>query len=265
MICLIDADALVYIIAWNHKDSDEIGVKLSCDTFLSDILLLTGCDQYIGVFSDKVSFRNEWYRYAPYKGQRKDKEQWLLDWESVIKNYYINKHGFVTATDLEADDICVAGSVYFTAAGVDTVIASPDKDLRQVPGKFYNFSKKTVEDAPVVIELVTDEQANYNLWLSIITGDMTDNVYGVPGLGPVKAKKLLDEAIDPLQYLSIARGAYAKYFGPHYGRIIFDETRITIMMMQPGHTLWPGYKADVIGLLESSIRNKQASAGMFDV
>jgi len=37
---LIDADSLIYIIAWNHKESSEVDVKEACDTFLRDILLI---------------------------------------------------------------------------------------------------------------------------------------------------------------------------------------------------------------------------------
>lgn len=267
MIALVDADALIYIIAWNHKESSVEAVKESCDNFLRDILLLTGSDKYIGVFSSKTCFRNESYKYASYKGQRKDKEDWLLSWEKVIKDHFIDKHGFVQAEDLEADDICVAAS--FLISTEPTVICSPDKDLRQVQGLFYNFAPKKPEAGdsilPNPVEAIYAPQANYTFWLSVLTGDMTDNVYGVPGLGPVKAKKLLDEAMDPIQYKSIVQGAYAKYFQSYYGGIIFQETIDAIMMIQPNHRLWNTYRLRIETLVQGNVHELKTSKGFFDV
>jgi hypothetical protein len=270
MRLLLDSDSLIYIIAYNHREYDilaEGSVKESCDTFLRDILLLTGCDDYIAAFSSKECFRNELYKYAPYKGGRPEKPEWMLLWEPVIRKHYVGKHGFVEPEFMEADDICVAMAHYCSEDGIGWVIASPDKDLRQIAGRFYDYRQQANPDiaaSPMGVTSLSAEQAHRNFWMSVLTGDSTDNIKAVPGLGPVKAGKLLDEAMDPLQYSSLALSAYTKYFGSHYGNIIFRETVDTIMMLNPRHTYWAGYKDTMASIYKGSVRILQTSKGIFD-
>lgn len=261
---LIDADSIIYIIAWNHKESDEVAVKEACDTFLRDILLLTGCDEYIGSFSSKDNFRHELYKFAEYKGNRGEKKDWLLLWEKTIKDHFINKHGFVQPDNVEADDV-VAAMAWMCkhTTGTPYVICSPDKDLRQIPGTFYNFAKQG-EEQPVTFE-VTTEEAHRNYWMQVLTGDTTDNIAGVPGLGEVKAAKLLDTAMSSVQYQSLAQAAFTKYFGTHYGRIIFEETQHTIRLLDPGHPLYAPYESFMDRVFNNFVRKPVTSKGVFDV
>ncbi|MDD9816698.1 MAG: hypothetical protein OXU61_00955, partial [Gammaproteobacteria bacterium] len=64
------------------------------------------------------------------------------------------------------------------------VIAGIDKDLKQIPGNHYNFNKQ-------LHEFVDDDNANLNLMLQCLTGDTSDNIPGIKGIGPAKAGKIL--------------------------------------------------------------------------
>ena len=64
------------------------------------------------------------------------------------------------------------------------IIVSPDKDMRQIPGKLYDF-KETVEITP-------DEGARWHL-IQTMAGDNTDGYSGVPGIGVKKAEKIFEE------------------------------------------------------------------------
>lgn len=260
---LIDADSIIYIIAWNHKDSSEDAVKESCDIFLRDILLLSGCDEYIGSFSSKENFRYELYKLTPYKGERPEKPEWVIQWEKVIKDHFINKHGFVQPDNVEADDVVAAMALICLNNGVDYVICSPDKDLRQIPGIFYNFAKQG-EGQPVTTK-VSGTEARRNFWMQVLTGDTTDNIKGVPGTGEVKAAKLLDEAMDPVQYESIVQAAFIKYFGTYYGRTIFQETVYTVKLLTPDHALYAPYKGFMDRVFTEAVHTLKTSKGIFDV
>lgn len=278
MRALIDADSLIYIIGWHHRESvldgsapsveAEDGVKASCDQFLKDILTITNATTYIGVFSTK-SFRHERYKYANYKGNRPEKEPWLKIWEPVIKEYYINQHGFFALESLEADDVVAAGSVLLQREGESCIIASPDKDMRQIQGLHYNYKPSKAADGmeimSSVVETVTPQQAHRNFWKQVIMGDDGDNVRGVPGLGEVKVNALLDAAMDDIQYGSIAKAAYAKYFGGYYGPIIFQETKDTIQLLGPGHTFWENAQRGIHEALEKNIKTPRTSEGYFDL
>jgi len=249
MTALIDADSMIYIIAWNHKDSSsKVDVENTCDDFVRCILGLTQSDTYIGVFSPKECFRHRDYKYNNYKGQRPDKPEWYTKWEQVIKDYLCNRWGFFVAQDLEADDIvsALADGGCFS----DCVICSPDKDLRQVPGLHFDYKK---QDLGIVS--VSYDEACDNLWLQMLTGDDSDNVNGVPGLGPVKAKALLNSIELPgLQTPSTVKAAYVKYFGTHYGPIIFYETMRTLQLMSPNHEYWNLY-AEYIHSLKDKLQH----------
>ena len=81
---------------------------------------------------------------------------------------------------LEADD---ALGIYATKYP-GNIIVSPDKDMRQIPGKLYDF-KETVTISP-------DEGARWHL-IQALAGDNTDGYSGVPGIGVKKAEKIFEE------------------------------------------------------------------------
>jgi len=232
MTALIDADGMAYVIAWNHRDSSNgTEVENTCDDFVRCILGLTQCDTYIGVFSPKECFRHRDYKYNVYKGQRPDKPEWFTKWEQFIKDYLCERWGFFVAQDLEADDVVSA------LADDNCIICSPDKDLRQVSGLHFDYKKQDLG-----VTRVSHDEACDNFWLQMLTGDDSDNVNGVPGLGPVKAKALLKNIELPgLQTPSAVKAAYVKYFGIHYGPIIFYETKRTLQLMGPSHEYWNLY------------------------
>ena len=53
------------------------------------------------------------------------------------------------------------------------IIVSPDKDMRQIPGKLYNLDE--------TIEVTEEEGMRWHL-VQTLAGDQTDGYGGVPGL-----------------------------------------------------------------------------------
>jgi len=83
---------------------------------------------------------------------------------------------------LEADDIMgIAMSLGHTAV-------TDDKDLGTCPG--YGI-KLTQKDGVHELSDTTREQADHFLMIQWMTGDSTDGIPGLPGIGPVKAEKLI--------------------------------------------------------------------------
>ena len=67
----------------------------------------------------------------------------------------------------------------------ETIVVSIDKDFKSVPGIFYDYNRGEYHHP-------TEEEAdNYHL-IQTIAGDHTDGYSGVPGVGVVKAKRMLD-------------------------------------------------------------------------
>ena len=241
MVALIDSDSIPYIVGWNLKDNLDPGaIRASCDSIVDMTLTLVGADQYIGTFSSEKNFRHRIYKYAPYKGTRKEKPDWYVIAEPICKQHLIQKWGFMTPEDMEADDVLSLAAEWYRKEGVPYIICSPDKDLNQVPGLHFNYSKTTTISAGQVESIgivnITEEEAFYNLCLQYLMGDDTDNVHGIPGVGIVKAKAILKE-VEPVEYLITIRNAYMKYFGVYYGNEIFQQTRDTVQLLSSKHTL----------------------------
>jgi hypothetical protein len=62
-----------------------------------------------------------------------------------------------------------------------------DKDLLQIPGWHFNPSKD-------LEKYVNDFDAYYSFCTQLLTGDRTDNIPGLVGVGPKKAEKTLKDA-----------------------------------------------------------------------
>ena len=126
-------------------------------------------------FSDSNNFRK---KISPdYKGHRNRKKP--CGYKRVIRNLRIQYEVIVMKT-LEADD---AMGIYATAHP-GNIIVSPDKDMRQIPGKLYTLTDTTY--------ITPEEGARWHL-IQTLAGDQTDGYSGVPGIGVKRAETLFDK------------------------------------------------------------------------
>ncbi|MEO1042698.1 MAG: DNA polymerase I [Pseudomonadota bacterium] len=140
------------------------------------------------------SFRND--LYPDYKANRDEPPEDLRPQFSVIRDATrafglpcLEEEGY------EADDLIATFARQAEGQGAEVVIVSSDKDLTQlVTDKVVMFDpmKNKVIDTDGVIEKfgVGPEKM---IDLQALMGDSTDNVPGVPGIGPKTAATLLDE------------------------------------------------------------------------
>lgn len=126
-------------------------------------------------FSDSVNFRKS--IQPSYKGHRNRKKP--CGYKRVI-NRLKTEYKVVIMPTLEADD---ALGIYATQ-NPGSVICSPDKDMRQIPGKLFDMS-----------ELMNVEEAEGKRWhlIQTLAGDQTDGYSGVPGIGVKRAVTLFEE------------------------------------------------------------------------
>ena len=84
---------------------------------------------------------------------------------------------------IEADDLL---GIMLTNGRVENpILCSIDKDLLGIPGWHYNWNK---DSWPTY---VSQEEADHNWLVQLLTGDATDGIRGIEGIGPVKANKLI--------------------------------------------------------------------------
>lgn len=172
------------------------------------------------------TFRKE--IYPEYKANRTAPPEDLIPQFGLIRQATrafnlpcIEKEGF------EADDLIATYARLAESVGGDVTIVSSDKDLMQLVTSnvsMYDGMKDKQISIPEVIEKwgVPPEKM---IDLQSLTGDSTDNVPGIPGIGPKTAAQLLEEFGD-LDTL-LARASEIKQNKRRENIIAFaDQTKI---------------------------------------
>jgi hypothetical protein len=182
MIALVDADVVAYRIAFGCNDEPEKVAIAKAAEFLEDLVFtFANADDCEGYLTGKDNYRHEIAKTAPYKANRVAEKPKHL---GIIREYMISAWAFSVQEKQEADD---AISIRAYALGEeDYIICSIDKDLDNVRGWHYNFGKNERY-------FVKEEEAIRNFYRQVLTGDRVDNVPGLPGIGPKKAEKILQD------------------------------------------------------------------------
>lgn len=136
-------------------------------------------DKYKVYLTGKNNYREA--AFPEYKANR-DAAHKPVHYQS-IKDYIVRRWHGAIVEGLEADDaIGISGYEH------DAIMASIDKDLLMVPGTHYHLRDKT-------FKVVDDEEGDLIFLRQWLTGDSTDNIPGIKGTGPAKAKKLIPDGM----------------------------------------------------------------------
>jgi 5'-3' exonuclease len=191
-VAILDADTLLWTAAYLNREKEDSAEMLSnLDSFLNKILTDTVATHYVGFLKGCTSFRS--VMFPDYKAQRPPNPDWLLKWKPVLEKHLTGAYGKwkfqFTTNGFEADDAVASVAYSLNLQGIEHVVCSPDKDLRQIPGINYNYKKGE-------FLLIDDKEAMRTLQLQFLTGDVTDNIPNVEkGIGPAKAAKILDDKL----------------------------------------------------------------------
>lgn len=189
-------------LVWSRKEAEPVDKALMIvDVMIGDIR--ARYDQSsISVFLTGIgNYRNSIATRATYKGNRAGSVP--PKHLSAIRDHLSAKWGALLSAGEEADDLIGIAST----ASPDAIVCSIDKDLLQLPGKHYNFVTKEEQT-------VSPKQAVLNFYQQVLSGDPVDNVPGIDGIGPVKARKVLEGAKNPRECWMRTLDAYLTAYGP---------------------------------------------------
>ncbi len=178
--CFIDADSMLYRIAAT-VDSDS-QAQSTFDLALRAVMRDTNSSQGYVAVKGKGNFRHD--MADDYKANRKKQEM-----DPKIKKLLDNLYeyawstGCVPSDGCEADDLVSIWATEATEAGDSWVIAHVDKDIDMIPGWHYNFNKQNLYH-------IDEQQGHYLLCKQLLTGDSSDNIQGLKGVGPKTAENI---------------------------------------------------------------------------
>ena len=157
--------------------------KQRVDAELASLRARLKADTLVIALSDKSEPNWRLGVLPSYKVNRGDKPLPVLLAE--LRAYLGEVYKAVSHPSLEGDDVLGLLATNRQVRG-RKIIVSIDKDLRNIPGLLFNPMK---EDLGVV--KITEDAADYNHLMQVLTGDRTDGYTGLPGCGPVKAERIL--------------------------------------------------------------------------
>lgn len=177
--CLIDGDWLIYRVGFASEEDDEALAKARLTELLTDVVFFeVKAEDYEFYLTGSGNYRNDIAVTVGYKANRADAKR--PKHYQALRDHAV-RLGAKIVDGQEADD-----AVAIRMSQGEFVLIGVDKDLLQIPGHHYNPVKKEYQ-------FITYEEGIYNFYLQVLTGDRTDNIPGLAGIGPKKAAKILSE------------------------------------------------------------------------
>ena len=202
MIILLDADSLVFASCYNTGSEDifytdlEDAVSKFDEQFMAiinEIEKRYDIKKIMTFNGSKGNFRK--ILNSEYKANRKkqDLPPLLHHMHEYVKKNYSSIYGYGVETD---DLVARYWKNLSDEIGKENVmIVSIDKDYKQLPCLYYNYHYKWKE-----FYNITNDQALYNFYEQMITGDSADNVNFFKGKGKVFAKTYLNGCKSKFSY-----------------------------------------------------------------
>lgn len=233
MLLIIDGDSIVWVTAYYASGLGIEQAMKNMNSFLDDMIKTLKGDTVIGYLGNEQYSLFRKSIDPNYKFGR-PRPEFYTAYSHTIRKELLENRGFkVAAEGLEADDEVAIAAVAAKRQEMPYIVCGNDKDLQQIVGTHYNMDKK-------IMNYVNEELAEKNLCMQILAGDSTDNIQGIPGIGKVKAKNILDGTpiapvgkgilmiIDRPTYRSL--DAYITKFGLNEGLEKFCKNTLLVLL-----------------------------------
>jgi hypothetical protein len=219
---LIDSDFLSYRIGFATAGESQQAAKARLKEWLDGLLYFTlKIDDYQLFLTGKGNFRDDIAVTKPYKGNREGFVR--PEHYQYLREVMIDEYGASVSYGEEADDV-----VAYASCTGDYILVHVDKDLDQLKGHHYN---------PVKNEwyYVNEFEGLYSFYTQMCTGDRTDNIPGLAGIGPAKAKKLLKDCATEED---LAQAVWKAYQDANHGLEYYREQGQLLWLRRKPDELW---------------------------
>lgn len=227
LIAVYDADFLPFYVGFTKKGEEDKTLEQcieKCDDFISNINRYARAEYYVGYLTQGKCFRYD--INSSYKSNRKYEN--MPKFLKEIRQHLRDKHNFISQDGWEADDLVVSFKVQNKQ--YESVIVSPDKDILNLPGKHLNPRKMEFKETSV-------SEASEFFWKSMIVGDTTDGIKGIPKWG-VKSFDRIKETLpfgtprmNNSYYRETILHCYCDVFGEYEGIKEFTKNYLSLKLV----------------------------------
>lgn len=187
MIVLIDGDLIAYPCAAASEGLEREIAEFRCEDTLRRILHESGSTDYCLYLRGGGNFR-----YSIYPGYKANRTKPVPSHLESCREYLVRNWNGQLCEGIETDDRL---GIEQTRYGTDSIIASFDKDLLQVPGWHYNFRKKERL-------FISPYDGLRNYYKQLIAGDGADNIPSYDGKVRNTIPKFIKALQDPLDEMT---------------------------------------------------------------
>lgn len=194
-LLLIDGDLILHraasVVEHEANFGDDVWIlssnlgeaKEAFHTALNHYLSALGSDDFLVCLSDPdANFRKE--LTDTYKSHRKAQRKPLAF--KPLRDWVISEYKTLQRPKLEADD-CLGIIATAPNQRKTRIVVSEDKDLKTIPGWLFQKNNLTK---------ITEAEANRFWLIQSLTGDPADGYKGCPGIGEVRAEKIIGNRPD---------------------------------------------------------------------
>jgi len=226
---------------WTRKELGTLADAVAVlEALLKDAIDATGFKDYFVYLSPSTgNFRDSLGTLRKYKGNRDGASRPV--YYPDLREYLLTKHNAIVARGEEADDQISWVARKWYKEGRNYCIVGIDKDLKQIPGRHYDWVNKEHFT-------LTEDEARLLYWAQVLSGDSGDNVAGCWKLGPTKAERFLlecDEFSDAAMWPKILRKykesqkhADCPYKDIDHSLVALETARLIRLRQEVNEPLW---------------------------
>lgn len=176
---LFDADTPLFIAALENEDKefeDALNAVKEYFVFVRSVFQAKSLTLFLTLGKN--------FRYDLYEDYKANRDRSKEPKYAKALRHYCAEHfkNVVYQVGFEADDLIVEAK----KKNSSSLLMAIDKDvLNAVPGRHFNYKRREVVE-------VSEKQALVWPYLQAIVGDSSDNIKGIPKVGPVGASKIVN-------------------------------------------------------------------------
>lgn len=193
MHALLDGDIVAFRTAAVCETEDAPLAIWQANEFIKRVLSDVNADTWQIYLTGDNNFRYK--LYPDYKANRRDKPK--PKHLEAVKEFLVSEWTTIITDGYEADD---ALGIALTEND-EAICCSIDKDLLQIPGRHYHFVNRGFSE-------VLENEGWKTFYTQLLIGDAVDNIPGCPGIGKVKAPKILEYCETPFDMYEACRRQY---------------------------------------------------------
>jgi 5'-3' exonuclease len=214
------------------KEEDRRYLEESWTNFKKDLKVLLDtvyCTNFLMAVKGEDNFRN--YLYPDYKKNRHPDPNKQNIFVPVLRQLAVAEDLAIAAHGREADDLLRIWAEEARAAGDDYVICTIDKDLRCIPGKYFNMRQIKVGPTYTkvesrIIENISEKEALRHYYEQLLKGDPTDYIPGIPRVGDKKAKEMLEDCQTEEEFQLVVVIAYKNAYEDEWKEYLLSNGKM---------------------------------------